>query len=372
MKKKVLLLLALLLALFSVHFVFVKTRTESDPQVPQEYLNRDLSSIQKVFVNRSGELPLSQKHSNVADIHIRSTITVNNKGGKKPIFVPLPDSDVSSVQKFVLFVGYPRSGHSIIASMMDGHPDVVIAHEYNLFAKCSEFDPLSDFFLNKTDIFNALYRASAHSARSGWRSNSITSKGYNLHTTEWHGTFHKLKVIGDKSGGRLAKYFYQNYTVARACYRQLSSTVQVPILFIHVVRNPFDMIATGLVRKITSIEDMRTLSLKKVQVPLDKVQDYVTSIFHFAEAVSRIKQFANVYEIHLEDFIRDPKKSIWNICTTLDLPCPTEYIDRCYEKAYKTISKSRHSMEWDPVVRQRIEEEMNNYNFFSRYSFDGN
>lgn len=371
MKRKVLLLLVLLLVFISVHLVSVKTKTKSGSPVLQGYLNRDLSSTQNVFVNKSSDLPISQKHNSVADIHIRSTITVVNKGEKKPIFVPLSDSDVSSVMKFVLFVGYPRSGHSIIASMMDGHPDVVIAHEYNLFAKCSKFNPLSDLFQNKTDIVNALYKASAHSARSGWRSDSITSKGYNLHTTEWHGTFNNLKVVGDKSGGRIAKYFYQNYTMAMACYRELSSTVQVPIFFIHVVRNPFDMIATALIRKITSIEDMRTLSLKKVQVPLDKVQDYVTSIFHFAEAVLRIEQFAKVYEIHHEDFVRDPKTSVRHICAVLDLQCSTEYVDRCYEKAYRVISKSRYSMEWDPVVKKRIEEEMNKYSFFSMYSFDG-
>src|SRR3989344_1389974 len=37
--------------------------------------------------------------------------------------------DFSSVRTFILFVGYPRSGHSLIGSIMDAHPNIIIAHE---------------------------------------------------------------------------------------------------------------------------------------------------------------------------------------------------------------------------------------------------
>jgi len=33
------------------------------------------------------------------------------------------------VRTYVMFVGYPRSGHSLIGSLLDAHPNVVIAHE---------------------------------------------------------------------------------------------------------------------------------------------------------------------------------------------------------------------------------------------------
>jgi hypothetical protein len=37
--------------------------------------------------------------------------------------------DFSNVRTFILFVGYPRSGHSLIGSIMDAHPNIIIAHE---------------------------------------------------------------------------------------------------------------------------------------------------------------------------------------------------------------------------------------------------
>src|SRR6202008_4245050 len=33
------------------------------------------------------------------------------------------------VERFCLFVGYPRSGHSIVGAMLNAHRDAVIAHE---------------------------------------------------------------------------------------------------------------------------------------------------------------------------------------------------------------------------------------------------
>src|SRR5690349_21009491 len=33
------------------------------------------------------------------------------------------------VERFCLFVGYPRSGHSLIGSLLNAHHEVVIAHE---------------------------------------------------------------------------------------------------------------------------------------------------------------------------------------------------------------------------------------------------
>jgi hypothetical protein len=47
-----------------------------------------------------------------------------------PVVVETPD--FSNVRTFILFVGYPRSGHSLIGSIMDAHPNVIIAHEVRL------------------------------------------------------------------------------------------------------------------------------------------------------------------------------------------------------------------------------------------------
>ena len=47
----------------------------------------------------------------------------------------LTDSQIDGVERFVLFIGHARSGHSIIGSMMDAHPNMVISHEFQVLEK---------------------------------------------------------------------------------------------------------------------------------------------------------------------------------------------------------------------------------------------
>lgn len=34
--------------------------------------------------------------------------------------------ELGTVQAYVMFVGYPRSGHSIIGALLDAHPDAIL------------------------------------------------------------------------------------------------------------------------------------------------------------------------------------------------------------------------------------------------------
>ena len=47
----------------------------------------------------------------------------------------LPITVINHVHRFFFYFGYARSAHSVIASMLDAHPNVVIVHEYALFVK---------------------------------------------------------------------------------------------------------------------------------------------------------------------------------------------------------------------------------------------
>lgn len=353
-----------------LHIYIVSVRQQEVTQTLKQDYVFNLQTTGHTTISKTTTFPAYVHHHS----SVRSVINATNFGRKDFKFVPLTQQDIDGVAMFVIFIGYPRSGHSVIGSVIDGHPNAVMAHEYKLFNKCSKFDPQSTMFKSKANIFNSLYRSSAFSAKGGWRSDSATSKGYNLHMTEWHGNFSTLKVIGDKSGGITAKYFYHNYTLIEICYQQLLDTIQIPLQFIHVVRNPFDMIATAVIRRETGIEDMRKLLFKgqKIEVPLERYEDTTTSIFHFAEAVTRVKNLASVLEIHQEDYIRSPRHHVLMICTALDLPCPEEFIDDCEKKTYREVTRSRDILFWPPAVKQRIEDGLKNYPFFSSYSFEGN
>ena len=295
----------------------------------------------------------------------------------------LSQAVIDGVEKIVLFVGYRRSGHSIIGSMMDAHPNMVISHEYNLLPRCILQATRKPFPKNKSAIFNALYRNSYEQAMTGWRSEKNTSRGYNLHvSTPWHGAFTHLRVIGDKGGPKVSQMFFGHFQETKACLQVLLDIVKVPLIFFHVVRNPYDMIATELLLTRTNQFDMRAKDLI-VAKPNDRaVKRYAKTLFKQATAVTRVMELATVVEIHSEisaelrpelcryhseDFVADPRKTVRDICSTLNLSCPEEYVEACYEKAYTNSSKSRHNMKWSPDTLQYVQNRMMNYSFFSRY-----
>ena len=89
-----------------------------------------------------------------------------------------------------MFVGYPRSGHSLIGAILDAHPNIVLAHE---------LDVLKYIYKTKSEasIFSKII------ARSEWFvKNGCIQEGYTYKIpNQWQGKYDELKVIGDKKGG---------------------------------------------------------------------------------------------------------------------------------------------------------------------------
>ena len=44
------------------------------------------------------------------------------------------------VETFVMFIGYPRSSHSLVGAILDAHPEIIIPHEFNLLEKWRSYN----------------------------------------------------------------------------------------------------------------------------------------------------------------------------------------------------------------------------------------
>jgi hypothetical protein len=74
---------------------------------------------------------------------------------------PFPD-----VQAFCLFVGYSRSGHSLVGALLDAHPEITVAHEANVLELVIE-ENLSRRVLFETLLENARRQAEHPRGRHG-------------------------------------------------------------------------------------------------------------------------------------------------------------------------------------------------------------
>lgn len=283
----------------------------------------------------------------------------------------LTAGDIQDVDKFVFFVGYPRSGHSIVGTMMDAHPNMIIAHEYNLFWQWGK-NPHKHS--QKSYLYNALYRNSVEATLSGWRSQGMVQKGYTLGLDyRWQGRFKRLKVIGDKSGAITTKLFENSPERFVESLNQLRRIIQVPIFVIHVVRSPYDMISTRLLYADGG---------KKTKLPATQERkhcnDYGLSYhtnrtFHLVKSVHELIERTKlaVLDVHHVDLVRNPRDTLSMICRFLNLPCPEDYLDACVKKTYAKPSKTRLLVSWPQKIVDEVYQLSKPYRFLWRYSFSG-
>lgn len=331
-----------------------------------------VSSVLLLAVVTTGYLLYYNGLFREADRTRESTRLIKIKGSSVS-FPALTSKDVESVRAFLFFIGCPRSGHSILGSMIDAHPDAIVAHEYNLFTKM-ERDPVSD----RTALYNTLYGNSYKQAVKGWRSgeHSFGLKGYDLklnQTSSWQGRFRTLRVIGDKSGGMTTRVFKKDHQLFSKLYHNLSNLVRVPIKVIHVVRNPYDMIATTLMYRFSEVK--RQKANYSEDHPLENeghVTQAMKSIYTEAQAVNDMIQELNltVLEIHNVDFISKPKKVIRQVCLFLGLQCTNGYVKICVDNVFRKPSMTRHSLVWSKETREFIDNNILSFPFFERYSFE--
>ena len=103
----------------------------------------------------------------------------------------------NGVESFVLFVGYPRSGHSLVGAILDSHPEIIISNEFDLLTKLDRFfkDPNEESNSRSLKIFSKLYSVSRRQAIFGNRAPNKTY-GYSYYIPGgWQGKYrNRIKV----------------------------------------------------------------------------------------------------------------------------------------------------------------------------------
>lgn len=291
---------------------------------------------------------------------------------------PLPLAVTNNVKIFVFFLGHPRSGHSIIASVLDAHPHIVIAHEVNVFEKIlkpakSSTEPIT----NKSIMFNTLWRNSYYSFRQGHRSNRATVKGYTL-TIEglYQGAYQSyIEVIGDKKAGKTSELLAYNRTKWEEVYQKLKSIVGLPIKVFHCIRNPYDNIATLIIDDSVNHGSLNYTTIGKVRgssanytFDPKEIEEHIDVYFEYYQAIENVKYKLDILEVHSDDLILNPRKTIIEMCNFLKVSCTETYLNICTHKIFKVSSKSRYRLVWKDYHLVKIKSHIKKFNNLQRYT----
>ena len=291
---------------------------------------------------------------------------------------------MNAIKRFVFFIGTARSGHSIVGTLMDAHPHVIIANEYYFYQKWEQFYNTSNQNW-PNNLFNLLYSKSKRDV-TGNRKN--INKGYSLKVSNlWQGTVdHYLEVIGDNCAENVNKLYNRDKNLFQNRLKILQNKLSIPIHVIHVIRNPFDQIATRSLYNYCNYSDTCTHNFKKsfkanYSSPVSKLreEDIMLSeaqkLFHLHHTSIELTELLgtkNVLEVHSSDFIEHPQATLSRIFEFLEVDASEHYLEACADKVFKSTSRTREMVFWSQPMKHMVEEKIKNYEFLSRYNFTNN
>lgn len=240
-----------------------------------------------------------------------------------------------------MFVGYPRSGHSIVGSLLNAHPDAVIAHELHaLWFVHAGFSgrQIMALLLERDREAHAL---SEFPGRHDYRVPG-----------QWQGRVDHLRVIGDKKGGGSARWLGRHPELLD----RLRSRAGVPLRLVHVTRDPFDNIATMHERK--GRRSGLTLA--------GSARGY----FDLAEANRDIASRARPGEwlgLRHEDFVADPQAELSRLCEFVGLEADATYLRDCAAIVRAGARRSSEEQEWPPDLVADIRRRAARFSFLAPY-----
>lgn len=248
------------------------------------------------------------------------------------------------VETFCLFIGHGRSGHSIIGSLLDAHPCIVIGHELN----AARYVRLG---FRRRQLFDLLVRNSrAFSARGRtWSGYSAVVPG------GWHGHWDQsLRVVGDKKGFSTSSEMQDHPELLET----LRERLRVPIRWFHVFRNPFDNVATMYTRRRHRAESLASVAGR-----------YIAHCRTVRDTRARLDP-SEMLDLCHEDFVASPTEELVRACAFLTVPAPCEWLDGCASIVFASPRRTRETVEWPPGLIARFREQFWEFPHLQRYDFD--
>ncbi len=275
------------------------------------------------------------------------------------------------INSFVQFLSFPRSGHSLIGSLLDAHPNAIVSHELDAMG-------LVHKGFSKKIIYGLIENNSLSFTKHGRFWNGFSYEVEN----QQHGSASDLTVIGDKKGDWAVRWFDKDPELIT----KLRNTTTDKLRWLLVTRNPLDNIATLSLRKNRTYDDVRiqnkskdtfAAELKSKQdsgtISATARDDMIADYRLLCNTISKMqRELASEEVLHIvyEDFCQAPEKGLSQICDFLGLTPTDDYLKSCSAKITPSLHKSRKRVEWSQSQLDEVKDIAQDHDFLSCYLND--
>jgi hypothetical protein len=246
----------------------------------------------------------------------------------------------ADVRRYVMFIGQPRSGTSLLGSLLNAHRHMLISQELNALK----------YLRNGYRRSQLLWLIYQNEKTFAARGRQWTGYEYNV-PTQWQGRWEVLRVIGDKKAGKST----EELTRHPHLLSRLERLIGVPVSILHIVRNPFNVITT-IHRKVkgTSLTSAADMYFSRCATNWRLMQE-------------RPEQ---IWTLRLEDFIRDPRAHLRSICEWLDVTADEGYLEDCAGIVFAKPHQSRFDIMWPTELIESVRDRMSVFPFLGGYQFN--
>ena len=249
------------------------------------------------------------------------------------------------LRTFCVFLGHSRSGHSLLAALLDAHRNVVLADELRALKHIAAGFPPNAVY--KLILRNAHDISSEARARAGY---------WFAVPGEWQGRHQRIHVIGDKDGSWTASLALRNFEIIESLFRR----IPVPVRVVHLYRNPYDVIST-IYRRYREAGNTGGLP------------HAINYYFRRAEGIELVRRFAGpgaVIDLSHERLVAEPKQVLAEACGFLSVDAPDSYLESCAGIVFGSPKRTREDVDWGKGLIDQVAEQMAQYEYLAPYSYD--
>jgi hypothetical protein len=249
------------------------------------------------------------------------------------------------VQTLALFIGHNKSGTSLIGSLLDAHPDAIVADDMDALRFVAAG-------FSRAQVCHLL-AAGARRDRQKGRVTARRVQAYSFLVPDgWQGRYRRGLVVGDSTSGSTTRRLGEDPALLDKT-RALAG--QAAVRFILVVRNPFDPISYIMVRGNRTFDSA--------------IDHYFANCATVLALRPRIHP-DDVLTVHYEQFVARFDAELRRVCGFFGLAAEPDYLAACAAVMRPTPQRERDRIDWPAGRRAQVMARMQEFDFLDGYSFE--
>jgi hypothetical protein len=247
--------------------------------------------------------------------------------------------DAMAAESFLFFVGYPRSGSTLVGALLTAHPEIAVSLEIDVLRRAR-------WGFTRRQLLALVARRHRE-----WYEQGLRWSGYDYEVEgQWQHGYRTLRVVGDKKAASTSLAVHARPELVDVVRRRMGK----PLRVVHVVRSPWDTISTMSRRSGSPVE--------KVIVTYERMASGV--------AITRdaLRSDDAIVDLHLEALVEDPRAELTSVCAVLDVTPDQSWLDACAALVFDRPKQTRESVTWSPAHSAAVDALIARFDWLARYA----